>query len=226
MMRISLEIASEFLRLKKQKYLNALKDNGAFPKAWAEKRAEPLVGGLFDSAATRGLRYELGRERNFEELLKRRPQIDFAAVEFDESKTTFGQPPLRTCCIQVSNARKLPVDRSTMQNIAETALTYFAGLDRSNVSVTDLNTSYTFRFENHTVSSNPLLAAKQSWENHYQEKILQQLSTYGNIRVLVDVDLDPTMTQKSAKLLYDPNNSRSQTTRPNYDNREKANENG
>lgn len=199
--------------LEKAKYLNALKENDAFPKAWGEKRAETLAGGIFDSAATRGLRFELGRERNFEELLKRRPQIDFAAVEFDESKTTFGQPPLRTCCIQVSNARKLPINRSIMQNIAETATTYFAGLDRSNVSVVDLNTSYTFRFESHSVSSNPLLAAKRSWESHYQEKILQQLSTFGNIRVLVDMDLDPTMTQKSAKLLFDPNNSRAQTTK-------------
>jgi hypothetical protein len=199
--------------LEKAKYLNALQENGAYPKAWGEKRAETLDGGLFDSAATRGLRYELGRERNFEELLRRRPQIDFAAVEFDESKTSFGQPPLRTCCIQVSNARRLPVDHSIMQNIAETATTYFAGLDRNNVSVVDLNTSYTFRFEDHAVSNNPLLAAKQSWESHYQDKILRQLSTYGNIRVMVDVDLDPTITQKSAKLLFDPNNSRAETTK-------------
>ena len=197
----------------KSKYIQALSEGNAMPTEWGQEMKESLSESFFESETTRRARFEIARERSFEETLTLRPQIESARVDYDEARGGFSSDTVKTCAISVCGAGGQPVDRVVLKSIAHSAMTTFAGLTLENITVTDVNTSLAYSGNNevNTVENNPLLLAQAEWEEHYLQKASQVLSQYGAVRINVTVSLDPTMTQRTERHRYEPDSAQTET---------------
>ncbi|MEM7477194.1 MAG: hypothetical protein AAF483_19600, partial [Planctomycetota bacterium] len=175
----------------RSKYMQAIRDGNALPTTWNEARDTAFSGSVFASANLQAQQTEVAEERAFELSLRMRPQIEDALVQFSEAEAVGFGEKVRTCCIQVRGDSRKPIPPSILQNIAMTATGFFAGLKLENVTVVDINTSAT----NHSQATvhQPLLEAKQAWEQDYYSKIAELLASYGPVKILVDVQIDPLM---------------------------------
>ncbi len=192
-------------------YVQAAVSGGAVPHEPGEVIDEALTPGFFESPSNLSRRFQVARERELEDLLCKRPQIDFAAVEIDEARARFGQPPEKTCCIQVHRSDLSPIDRSVLRSIFDTALGYIAGLDPSRLRVIDIGASYTLRVDDDQIADVPLLQAKGEWEDYYRKKAYELLDQYGDIKLLVEVQLDPLVSRQIEKVNYDPSSAGMET---------------
>ena len=131
------EVVDQGTRIKvpsaqRAKYMKAMAEGKALPESWAEKQEQSLVAGMFESSQVREWRYQMGKERAFEDVLRKRPQVSIAYVEFDQAKAAGLAGTTKTCCIHVEGTGRQPIGRSLLQNIAESATKYFAGLTIDN----------------------------------------------------------------------------------------------
>lgn len=199
----------------KARYLQALSDGNAIPASWGEEISESLESGFLEPLSITDRKYQVSRERMFEKTLCKRPQIDFAHVEFDELKSGFTQESKSVCLIQVQRAGNRAVDTAILKSIAEAAPAYFAGLDPKNVRVVDISTSYSYSPNqlDHVAGDNPLLSAKAAWEDYYDQKASEVLKEYGDVKVSVCVELDHTLFEEKELRRFTPGNSQSESLR-------------
>ncbi|MEM8734988.1 MAG: hypothetical protein AAGG44_12230, partial [Planctomycetota bacterium] len=193
-------------------YLQALNDANAVPKNWRAPYSESLQNNWFATSPDRDQRRAQGKEQALEDLLKLRPNIAFAAVTVDQSRARFGEAPRKSCCIRIRTTDGTAADEVLFRSVAAEATAHFADLDPAGVVITDITTGAFFRAQVPSQSTNPLLAAKLEWEQHYRQKILAQLASIGAVQVMVDVGLDPTISQRSERLRYEPESRPSSTT--------------
>lgn len=191
----------------RSRFLNALAEADALPADRDDAPESSLQSTWFDSPKDKERKHQWYRERELEKLLRKRPQIDDAWVEFDEAQSDGFGDPLRTCFIQVQQSGNVPIDRAILRNIWETAPSYFAGLSLENVRVIDIGASQTVSFGEDLETQNPVLKAKAQWEEYYGQKARRLLSNYGNVQLMVDVDLDPRVSQTTESISYDPTNA-------------------
>ncbi|MFN3190391.1 MAG: hypothetical protein ACE361_07680 [Aureliella sp.] len=193
-------------------YIQALHDADAVPKNWRAPYSESLQNDWFDTSPDRDQKRAQGKEQALEDLLKLRPNIAFAAVTVDQSRARFGEAPRKSCCIRIRTSDGSAADEILFRSVAAEATAHFADLDPAGVVITDISTGAFFRAQVPSQSTNPLLAAKLEWEQHYRQKILTQLASLGAVQVMVDVGLDPTISQRSERLRYEPDSRPSKTT--------------
>lgn len=190
----------------KDQYLKALSAAGALPKEWGSEIDRALQeGNVFESSEKFSARFQTSRERELAGILKRMPGISYAAVEYDEQKRGFAKQTDRVCSIHVQGQFNDPIPETVMKRIAASAAKYFAGLSESNVSVFDLGTAnyYCKTDDPLGIDENPMLAAQKQWEEYYYEKVEPMLSDYGAAKLLVNVEIDSTLSEEMEKLQYD-----------------------
>lgn len=187
-------------------YLKALSDSGAVPAQWGDEIKKSLDSGIFDPPSLIARRQDVAKEQEFAMLLRRLPQVEFAAVECDELQRGFAREIEKVCNIQVHQYGNRPIDTNVLKHIAESATTYFAGLKKENVAVFDLGTSNIYRASNdpNAPDDNPVLNAQVDWESKYYKQVGELLSQYGAIKLGVSVELDPTLLEESEKIEFDP----------------------
>ena len=192
-------------RQQKAEYLAALKEGNAVPVQWTDYINRSLEAGFFEPGSVRLSKRKAAREQAFARSLQEMPQIDLAAVEYDELKGGFGTPSVKVCSIQVKQHSGKEIDDQILRNIAQHATTKFAGLTIENISILDLGTGKLFRPNAlGEFGGNPLLEAQAKWEDYYRKKIRELLNQYGEIKVGVSVSLDPTLQETSERIQYDP----------------------
>ncbi|MEZ6133430.1 MAG: flagellar M-ring protein FliF C-terminal domain-containing protein [Pirellulaceae bacterium] len=193
----------------KDLYLKALSSASALPKEWGGYMDAAINSNSpFDPNSLIQLRTETARERELANLIRRMPGIEFAAVEYDEQRTGFARNTERVCSISVQSHTNAPIAQPLLEVIAKQAETYFAGLPRDKITVTDLGAGFTHRGSNNpdAMEDNPYLKAQQAFENSYHEKLASILhNTFnGEFQLSVSVKLDPTLRSESEQLKYDP----------------------
>lgn len=191
-------------RDEKAKYLQALQESDAIPDQWSEQANRWLDGGVFEPASVRRSKQEAERERAFAKYLEALPQIDLAAVEIDQLQGSFGQESRFVCSIQVQR-QGASVESWVLKNIARHATKHFAGLTLDGVSIMDIGTGNLFEPSSMGLAAdNPLLLAQMEWEEHYRTTLAELLSQYGEVRVGVSVQLDPTLKETSQVTRFEP----------------------
>lgn len=194
-------------RGQKDQYLKALSGADALPKAWGSEIDRALnEGNAFESVEKFNARLQTADERELSNTLKLIPGIEFAAVRYDEQRKGFGRETDRVCSIQLKGHGGTPISESTLRRIAEHVSKHFAGLQKSNISVFDLGSTTVFSESDdpRSASENPVLEARRKWEAYFDGKIGAVLSDYGAVKLMVDVEIDPTLVQEQEKLAYDP----------------------
>lgn len=191
----------------KDQYLKALSAGNALPKEWGSEIDRALTdGNVFESAEKFSARMETAEERELSVTLKRIPGIDFAAVRYSEQRKGFGRETERACAIQLQGPQNQAIPEATMRRIAEHVSKHFAGLPISNISVLDLGTTNAYNKSDDpgASSENPVLAHRQHWESYFHDKVSSILHEYGAVKLMVSVDIDPTLVSEEEKLSYDP----------------------
>ncbi len=191
----------------KDEYLKALSAGDALPKEWGSEMEQALTkGNVFESSEKFAVRAETARERELAYLLRMMPGIEFAAVEYDEQRRGFGRQAERVCSINLRGVRNARIDEAVMKRIARNASKYFANLPLENIAVFDLGSSniYQASGDPDSAEEQPYLVAQTQWVRAYEDKISEALSMYGDISLMVNVELDPTLREESERLQYDP----------------------
>lgn len=192
-------------RDKKSLYLKAMSDNDALPNEWGNDIQRSLSStNPFESAELIKMRFEVARERELAGILKRMPSIDYASVEFDETRHGFARNSEKTASVQVqSRGRK--IDSALLKQIALTTQGYFSGLKLENVTVLDLSGSNLYRGSSdpNAADQHPLLQAQTEWEAKYERQISPLLDSYGDVKLAVGVEIDPTLQKELEQLKYD-----------------------
>ncbi len=191
----------------KDLYLKALSSAGALPREWGSYKDRALQdSNVFESSEKLRARLETSDERELANILRRMPGIEFAAVRYDEERKGFGRETDRVCSIELQGPQNQPIPDGTLRRIAEHASKYFAGLPLSKISVLDLGTGNLFNESDdpRSASKNRVLEAQQDWESHFERKIADVLVGYGDYKLLVTADIDPTIIHEQEKLAYDP----------------------
>jgi flagellar M-ring protein FliF len=192
----------------KDLYLKALSANDAMPDEWGTEKDRSLKSGNpFESTDLLSLRHEAAREKELARIIQRMPNVDFASVEYDKERAGFARSFDRTCSVQVQSRSRRPIEPAVLKKIHQTTVSYFAGLKPEYVTVTDLSgTGEVFHgTSDPMITDNQLyLQAQISWEERYRSKCLNVLDHYGEVKLEVAVELDPTLQKELEQLKYDP----------------------
>ncbi len=192
-------------RDKKDLYLKALSASDAMPEEWGRKIDRALTSSNpFEPTDLIEKRYQAARERELAGIIRRIPPIDFASVEYDENRQGFARNVDRTASVQVS-ARGRKIDSAVLRHIAQMTASYFAGLKLENITVMDLGGMNMYRGNSNpnAPDQQPLLQAQIEWQQHYMSLIQPSLDHYGDVKLLVGVEIDPTLQKESEQLKYD-----------------------
>ena len=194
-------------RDKKDIYMKALSSSDAVPESWhtALERSQSSSN-PFESLDLVGRREQSAREKELARIIERIPAIHFAAVEYDEHRQGFARNTERTASVQVQSTGFKPIDKNLLRNIAQMTASYFAGLKPEHVTVMDLGSTNFYKASSNPNSpdQNLLLQAQSDWEQKYFNQIHPLLDNYGDVRLAVGVEIDPTLQKESEQLKYDP----------------------
>ncbi len=210
-------------RINKDVYLKAIKSANAEPKVWHNSLDESLVtNNPFVSSDSLDKLVEAAHEKELARIIERIPAIHFAAVEYDEHRQGFARKTEQTASVQLQSNGLKPIDKNVLRNIAHMTSSYFAGLKPENVLVTDLGSTNFYKGSSNPNSpdQNPLLQAQSDWEQKYFNQILPLLDNYGDVRLAIGVEIDPTLQKQSEQLKYDPTVTtlQSQTSKKDSEN--------
>jgi len=189
----------------KDVYMKALSSNGALPKEWGFEKMRALEStNPFLSTDLIKMKSEVASEQTLAGIIRRMPMIDYASVEFDETRHGFARNSEKSASVQVqSRGRK--VDISILKHIAMMTQSFWSGLKLENVTVVDLGGSNLFRGSSdpNSPDQHPLLQAQTDWEEKYYNQVTPLLDSYGDVKLAVGVEIDPTLQKESEQLKYD-----------------------
>lgn len=208
---------------KKDIYLKALSSANAVPESWHGALDQALSSSNpFESLDLLQRREEAAHERELKLIIERMPMIKYAAVNYDEHRQGFARNVERTASVGVESTNSKPIEKSVLRRIAHMTASYFAGLKPENVTVTDLTGVETFTGSSNpnAPDQNPLLQAQSDWEQKYFNQIHPLLDNYGEVRLAIGVEIDPTLQKESEQLKYDPTVTtiQSQTSKKDTEN--------
>jgi flagellar M-ring protein FliF len=204
-------------------YLKALKSSQAMPQPWHWNVDQSLNSeGPFQSVDSTKSKIEAAQEKELARIIERIPSVHFAAVEYDEQRQGFARKVEQTACVHVQSNGVKSIDKDVMRNIAYMTASYFAGLKPENVTVMELGSTTLYKGSSNpnAADQNPLLQAQSDWEQKYLNQLHPLLDNYGDVRLAVGVEIDPTLQKESEQLKYDPTVTtlQSQTSKKDSEN--------
>ncbi|HZN32344.1 MAG TPA: hypothetical protein VFB80_00945 [Pirellulaceae bacterium] len=195
-------------RGQKEVYLAALADGNALPADFHNYFDQATTGDSpFASKQSLDLKRWNAKQKELALIIGKMHGIESATVQYDEEvKRGLVQEKRQTAMVAVQSAGRLDEDQiRSIRNIVASA---YAGLDRRQITITDLATNQTHggAIGPDGVPEDESLYAshKQKYERSWQEKISQQLSMIPGVVVGVNVELSPEIEHTSDLLKLDP----------------------
>lgn len=190
----------------KAAYLKALADSSALPERWDDEIKKSLEVGIFDPPSLTNMRHRESRSHALGQVLKQLPQVDFAAVMMDEKSEGFARETKKVCSISVRQEGNIAIDQSILGKVAELATKTIAGLKKEDVAVFDLGSGALYRATDDAMGGddNLILKAAKKWEDHFTQKVHTLLGHIDMLKVMVNVELDHTLSTESEVLSYEP----------------------
>lgn len=189
-------------------YIKALAEGNAMPNGWNTEIMEVFSTAKNPLIAPSIVKEQLeqARQNSFAEMIETMPEIQKANVAHQKLDARFGRDAQQSASIYLLGHANQPIREELMRQICQTATTHFPGLKPDNVSVLDLGTGNYYRGNSDPLSmeQQPFLRAQRDWERFYEEKVREELSVYGDVKIGVIVELDPTLKKEMEQLKYDP----------------------
>jgi flagellar M-ring protein FliF len=227
-------------RGKKDLYLAALADNNALPADFYHYLDEASASdNPFTSSRSQELRRWNAKQKEMALIISRMRGIESATVQFDEeSKGGLQKLKHKTAMVAVQTLGG-ELEESQIKAIRNVVASAYAGLDRQNITITDMTSGLSYGGtpgENGMGPDESIYAShKHKYERDWQKKIADQLAMIPNVVVGVNVELTPELQHSTQTVKLDPKpitlnatetSKESNTTTPNPAGRPGAVPNG
>lgn len=168
------------------KYIAAL--SGTFQPDSTTSSVESVLqdNSIWDSPSTRNLRLQNAREKDLARMISLMPDIDEARVNIDQhDERRFGSKNKMTALVAVKPAPTYQLESERVLAIREIVAAGYAGLDRQNITVIDLETGQVSGTTGalHTKASRN--ARLQHHESQWRNKLEQLLAAVPGLRIQV-----------------------------------------
>jgi flagellar M-ring protein FliF len=169
------------------------------------------------SSKSLDLRVQTAKQRELSLIISRMQGIEVATVTYDEiDKPGFPRRKEKSAMVAVKPQIGSELSQEQIRAIRNTVAGAYAGLDRNNVTVTDISTgrSYAGLSPDGLGSGDDHLyaEAKLRFERDWQAKIYDRLRMIPGVVVGVNVDLDPDLLHQTQSHKLDPKSVAVQTT--------------
>lgn len=191
----------------KDVYLKALSTSNALPQEWGSHIDRALSStNPFESTELLAMRHQAALDRELARQFETMPDVENASVRYSEERRGFGRETQKSANVAVRALGNKAIDNNVLKSIAETTASYYAGLKLDDVLVTDLGSGRYYRSSSdpNSPDQHPYLQAQAEWELKYEEQLRKLLNIYGDVKLAVAVELDPTLQKESEQLKYDP----------------------
>jgi flagellar M-ring protein FliF len=206
------EIVGNKIRIprgQKAAYLAALAENNALPEDFGTMMSSAVASeNPFMSSKSLDLRVQAAKQRELALIISRMRGVATATVTFDEvDKPGFPRRKEMSAMVAVQPAPGEELTGDQVRSIRHTVAAAYAGLDRNNVTITDLSGR---SFPGLTADGlgsaedNLYAEAKQRYEHDWQTKIYDRLRMIPGVVVGVNVDLDPEIMHQLTSHKLDP----------------------
>lgn len=192
----------------KEQYLAALADGNALPADFYKYLDEAIsADNPFSNAKSLEMRRWNAKQKELSLIIGRMNGIESATVQFDEEvKRGLSQQKQKTAMVAVQT-RGGQLEDEQVKAIRNVVASAYAGLDRRNITITDLNgATYGGAIGPDGVSDEESVYAahKLKYEREWQRKIQQQISYIQGAIVGVNVELNPETKHTKQTFTPDP----------------------
>lgn len=188
-------------------YLKALAEGKAIPDEWNSQVGEALMAGnnpLIAPSVT-AERVKHARQQDLSKILSAMPGIEKVSVAYDSKEARFGREAQQSASIYLKGIAGQPVSNEIMRQICEVTTTHFPGLKAENVTVLDLGGNlYRGNSDPLALDQQLFLRATREWERFYEQKVREELSVYGDVKIGIIVEIDPTLKRETEQMKFDP----------------------
>jgi len=188
-------------------YYKAVSDSKAMPDTPFSAIDEATSGtNLLDSTKLVEARQLNARLKALSNALKTMPFVEEAYVNSDQDRTGFVANRQKTASVAIRPRGNVPLTPAQARHIMQYIQKSVAGLKAADIALLDLASGQT------TLGEDDPLILEQ--ERYYQVKRQQEmdlrrrakelLADYGDIRLEVNVEIDPTLSEETNRMNYDP----------------------
>jgi flagellar M-ring protein FliF len=193
-------------RGQRHKYIAALVEGNALPEdsgaAWEDvfKEQNP-----FENRVTQELRARIALQKDLAFTIREFVGAESAAVQIQEVSTeTFRSRPKRRAAVAVKAGGNRELDPNQVKMIRD-LVANGGGVDEENVVITDGHRSYAGPLKDGiSAEQNAYVDTQRRIERETKKMIVDHLSFIPGTKVAVYVELDPTLSQSTRDIKYDP----------------------
>ncbi|HTN74919.1 MAG TPA: flagellar M-ring protein FliF C-terminal domain-containing protein, partial [Pirellulaceae bacterium] len=197
-------------RGQKAAYLAALGSNNALPSDFGTALTNAAASeNPFMSSKSLDIRLQAAKQKELSLIISRMRGVEVATVTFDEiDKPGFPRRKEKSAMVAVKPVLGAELSGEQIRAIRNTVAAAYAGLDRNNVTVTDMEGSRSYSGAGSDglggADDNLYAEAKQRYERDWQTKIYDRLRMIPGVVVGVNVDLDPDILHQTNSHKLDP----------------------
>ena len=197
-------------RGEKAAYLAALGSNNALPADFGTSLTSAAAGeNPFMSSKSLDIRLQAAKQRELSLIISRFSGVEIATVTFDEiDKPGFPRRKEKSAMVAVQTKAGQELSPDRVRAIRNTVAAAYAGLDRNQVTVTDMSGTRSFSGSGPdglgSSEDNLYAEAKLRYEHDWQTKIYDRLQMIPGVVVGVNVDLNPELRRQSNSHKIDP----------------------
>lgn len=196
-------------RGQKEIYLAALAENDALPADFYRYLDEAAASDTpFTSSRSMEMKKWNAKQKELALIISRMKGVEAATVQYDEElKGGLTRSKQKTAMVAVQTAGGALED-AQLKSIRNVIASAYAGLDRRDITVTDMTSGLSYGGGSSTDGSmseeDSIYAAhKQKYERDWQRKIADQLAMIPGVIVGVNVELSPELSHQSQTIKLD-----------------------
>jgi flagellar M-ring protein FliF len=203
----------------KDEYLKAIFVGKAVPEGMGSSVEAGLSGGSFlESSKTTEARIASAKLKEIANTLKQMNQFILDAnVLYDERREGFSSERKQTASIAIKTKNGKRLTRAQKDGIMAYVEKSFAGLKHGDIALLDLSDANTVVPQDDPTSkaTTQFYETKRQREEEFRARAEQLLADYGDIRLDVNVELDPVLRENVEQLNFNekPTNIQSTTTK-------------
>jgi flagellar M-ring protein FliF len=196
-------------------YYKAISDAKVMPDTMFGPMDEAMKGNSFlDSNKMTEAKQMNAKLKSIASAIESMPRIQQAFVTYDESRTGFSSTRQKSASIAVLAKGGIPLTMEQKRSIMHFVQKSMAGLKASDIALLDLATSQTTGGDDDpaVLMQERFYLVKKQQEDDLKRRGLELLKDYGDVRLDVSVEIDPTLEEETSAMKFDPKSTTIQTS--------------
>ena len=208
--RIQVPVASKDL------YYKAIDEGKAVPEGMGGAIDAAINNpGFLEATKTTEAKHVAGKLKDLANNIKQISNLIYDAhITYDEKREGFSSERKQTATVAIKTVGGKRLAMSQQHAIIQYVAKAFAGLKESDVALLDLTESHTTMISNdpNSVAQARYYQVKREQEELFRDRAERLLMDYGDVRVDVNVEIDPTLNEETDILTYNDKPTTIQST--------------